>query len=134
MTIAEKAVGFHACGYNCAQCVLKACREFYPELDDNTLARLASGFGGGVCCGEICGALTGGVMAIGLSNSFDESSREAVLSSKETLKKLIQSYNQDFKDNFDSLLCARLKGGKFSCNELIAFSAEAAEKMILNNK
>ena len=134
MSIEKDAVAFHADGYNCCQCVLKACKKYYPELDDNMLARIASGFGGGVCCGEICGAVTGGVMAIGLSNEFMEGDRETVLESKKKIKALIQSYNQDFKNNFDSLLCSDLKGGKFSCDELIAYGALSAEKMIENNK
>ncbi len=132
MSIKEDAVNFHAQGYNCAQCVLKACKAHYPELDDNMLARIASGFGGGVCCGEICGAVTGGVMALGLCSDFDESSSETVLGSKANVKQLIQSFNEDFKNNFESLLCSELKGGKYTCNELIAYGTELAEKMITN--
>ena len=134
MGIGEKAADFHGGGYNCCQCVLKACKDYYPELDDNMLARIASGFGGGVCCGEICGALTGGVMAIGLCSRFNEKDSETVLASKAKIKEIIGSYNDDFKNHFGSLLCSELKGGKYSCNELIAYGAEMAEKMIESNK
>jgi C_GCAxxG_C_C family probable redox protein len=50
--------------YNCAQAVLGAfCEE--SGLDINIAFKLANGFGGGIRCGETCGAVSGAVMAIG---------------------------------------------------------------------
>ena len=53
-------------GYNCAQAVLYAnCERL--GIDPNTALRLATGLGAGVAReGEICGAVTGGVIALGL--------------------------------------------------------------------
>ncbi len=134
MNLSQKSVELHGKNYNCAQCVLKACREFYPEISEEILAKIASGFGGGVCCGEICGALTGGVMAVGLSAEFDESSAESILSSKNEIKEIIKNMNETFKNNFGSLLCSELKDGKHSCNELISYATELTEKTIRNIK
>ncbi len=134
MRLHEKSVELHQKNYNCAQCVLKACREFYPEVSDAVLAKIASGFGGGVCCGEICGALTGGVMAVGLSAEFDESDSDSILASKNSIKAIINDMNSTFKNNFDSLLCSELKGGKHSCNELIAYGTQLTENTIRNIK
>ena len=53
-------------GYGCAQSVLGAfCRDY--GLDEETALRIATGFGSGMgrLC-EVCGALTGGFMVIGL--------------------------------------------------------------------
>ena len=51
----EKATALHMRGFNCAQSVLGALGE-YTGLDEATALSVACGFGGGVSCGEICGA------------------------------------------------------------------------------
>ncbi len=59
-------------GYNCAQSVLCA---FKDELgvDMHTCARIASGFGGGVGRRrEMCGAVSGMVMALGAVCGYDD--------------------------------------------------------------
>ncbi len=53
-------------GYNCAQAVLYA---YGPDLglDAETALKVATGLGGGMGGrGEICGAVTGGILALGL--------------------------------------------------------------------
>jgi len=68
-TSEEKAVDLFLNGYNCAQSVLGAfCSE--NGLDVDIAFRLANGFGGGVRCGEVCGAVSGAAMVIGLKCGF----------------------------------------------------------------
>jgi len=57
-------------GFNCCQCVFAA---FSDELDLNQkkALRIATGFGGGVRMGSVCGALTGALMVLGLQNGHD---------------------------------------------------------------
>ena len=51
--------------YNCAQSVvLPFCAD--AGIPEETAMRFASGFGGGMKRGGICGAVSGGVMALGL--------------------------------------------------------------------
>ncbi len=53
-------------GYNCAQSILYA---FGPDLglDGETALKVATGLGGGMGgSGEVCGAVTGGILALGL--------------------------------------------------------------------
>jgi C_GCAxxG_C_C family probable redox protein len=53
-------------GYNCAQAVLAACGPGLGLPRAQCLA-LAAGLGGGVCrAGELCGAVAGAVLAMGL--------------------------------------------------------------------
>ncbi len=52
-------------GLNCAQAVLSVFCEDYG-LDAATACRLACGLGGGCRSGEICGALSGAVVVVGL--------------------------------------------------------------------
>lgn len=62
----EQAVEKFVSGYNCAQSILYA---FGPDLglDAETALKVATGLGGGVGgSGEVCGAVTGGVLALGL--------------------------------------------------------------------
>ncbi|UCC33999.1 MAG: C-GCAxxG-C-C family protein, partial [Candidatus Bathyarchaeota archaeon] len=63
---AENAASYFKEGYNCAQSVLLAMQEFW-NIGNPVEPKVASAFGGGVGRrGSLCGALTGGVIAIGL--------------------------------------------------------------------
>jgi C_GCAxxG_C_C family probable redox protein len=53
-------------GYNCTQAVLSRFAERFGMSRDEAF-RVATGFGGGIARnGEVCGAVTGAVMALGL--------------------------------------------------------------------
>ena len=126
----EKATALHECGFNCAQSVLRALGE-YTKLDENTALAVACGFGGGVSCGEICGAAAGAIMALGLvflqNNPQDASVRARV-------RKLSSDFNKQFRENFGCIRCLDLKRNGQSCAALIEYAAEAAEKMIKENQ
>ncbi len=65
-TKTEAAVEKFLAGYNCAQSVLYA---YGPELglDGETALKVATGLGAGMGRrGEVCGALTGGILVLGL--------------------------------------------------------------------
>ena len=119
MGIREEAVRLHGEGFNCAQCVLCACGK-YTGMDRDSSLAVACGFGGGVRCGEICGAISGAVMAIGASNK-DAPSRVAPLAKRCT---------NAFREKYGFVRCLDLKRAGVSCDELIAFGAETAEKLI----
>ena len=55
---------FHS-GLNCAQSVVAVFCEEYG-MDKNTAIKMCSGLGAGVRSGEICGAVSGAVLVIGL--------------------------------------------------------------------
>lgn len=118
MTISEKAVNLHAQGNNCAQSVLRACSE-YTGLDETVAFGIANGFGGGVRSGEICGAISGGVMAIGLNMQS-----KGITNIAGTTK----AYVEKFKNRYGCVRCIELKGRHISCDELISAAAELAEK------
>lgn len=53
-------------GYNCAQAILYTFAPKYG-LDPDMALKLATGLGGGMCRrGEVCGAVSGGIVALGL--------------------------------------------------------------------
>jgi len=67
----EKAADIFNGGHNCAQAVLGAFCEEYG-LDTDTALRIARGLGSGVRNAEICGAVSGAVLVIGLKYGHDK--------------------------------------------------------------
>lgn len=130
MTIEERAVKYHAEGYNCAQSVLAACSE-YTGLDEETALAISGGLGGGVRCGEICGAVTGAVLAIGMCNPFTKGSDNEA---KANIAVKTKAFTNEFKQDFGCIRCLDLKLAGHPCDEMIAYCAKAAEKVINNNK
>ena len=74
--VGEKAVSRFLRGYNCAQSVLLTMFEHWKG--GNVLVpKIATAFGGGIGRrGSVYGALTGGVMAIGIKYGTNEPSAE----------------------------------------------------------
>jgi C_GCAxxG_C_C family probable redox protein len=74
----EVAVEKFLSGYNCAQSILHA---FGPDLglDSETALKVATGLGGGIGGrGEVCGAVTGGILALGLKYGRGEKAEKSV--------------------------------------------------------
>jgi C_GCAxxG_C_C family probable redox protein len=66
-TDVESAVESFLSGYNCAQSVFRVFASRYG-LEEKIALRLATGLGGGIARrGDICGAASGGVLALGLA-------------------------------------------------------------------
>ena len=126
MSVKEEATKLHVCGFNCAQSVLTSCRE-YTGLDDQTALSVAGGLGGGCRCDEICGAVSGGVMVLGLANPFTDAKD---LEAKERIAALAKSFTAAFRERFGGLRCTELKGDKSNCPVYIEFAADLAESMI----
>ena len=67
--LSDEAVEMYRSGFNCAQSVL-ALAGRRSGLSREMAVRLAEAFGGGMCHhDQTCGAVTGGLMAIGLTYS-----------------------------------------------------------------
>ena len=126
MDIKEKANQYHDKGFNCAQGVLCACGE-YTGLDEKTALATAGGLGGGCRCGEICGALSGAVIAVGLCSPYTDSQD---LAAKDKIADLARYVTGQFKEEFGHVRCEELKGKEHTCPEFIGYAAELAEKTI----
>ncbi len=95
-------------GYNCAQSILYA---FGPELglDGETALKVATGLGGGMGgSGEVCGAVTGGILALGLKHGRGSREEKAVAQCnyQKTLELMAA-----FEKARGSCLCRTLLGG-----------------------
>jgi len=129
---------------NCAQTVLCAFTE-ETGLSEDTLARIASGFGGGI--GRLrgtCGAVSGMCMAAGLlrGHTLGQPDEE-----KEATYAMIQELVGKFKEYNQSIYCCDLLGGVTStaptddlyattakplrpCIEYMAYAAELLEQYL----
>ena len=68
-TKVEKALELHGKGYNCAQAVACSfCEKF--GVDQETMFKISEGFGFGMGMMDMCGAVTGMMMVIGMDNSI----------------------------------------------------------------
>jgi len=68
----ERAGKLFASGLNCAQAVLQAC----TGNDTPEMMAMAKGFGGGVGGSKcLCGAISGGVMALGLAGKGNRAAK-----------------------------------------------------------
>jgi C_GCAxxG_C_C family probable redox protein len=131
-------------GYNCAQAVLVA---FSRELgmEKETLARLASSFGGGFGrLREVCGAFTAACMVAGLKRGYSD---PLAKEEKAEHYKLIQEMAAEFKAKNGSIICRELIGEEAGsyvpeartekyyqtrpCADLVASGAELAEKLLV---
>ena len=63
----KKAFEYHKSGFHCAEAVSKAIIETYGKGAIKDIIKVATAFGGGVgrTKEDICGALTGGILALG---------------------------------------------------------------------
>jgi len=65
-TVGQKAKENFKIGFNCAESVLKSLAD-EMSIECSCIPKIATGFGAGLGRhGEICGAITGAVMALGL--------------------------------------------------------------------
>lgn len=109
MNHSELAADYFAKGFNCAQSVLCA---FGPEfgLDETTALQVATGFGSGMgrLC-QVCGALTGGFMVIGLKHSRTQASEQYKVVT-ETAYSLVRELATRFEGRNGSVICGGLLG------------------------
>ncbi|HVP17005.1 MAG TPA: C-GCAxxG-C-C family protein [candidate division Zixibacteria bacterium] len=114
-SLGEKAVRhFRDDGYNCSQSVLLTMAEHW-KCKNELIPKVATAFGGGMGrCGSVCGALTGGLIAIGLKYGTNEPSvkkRSRAYELGETLYRRFEKQN-----------------GTVMCRELIGLDLSDAEQ------
>jgi C_GCAxxG_C_C family probable redox protein len=91
-------------GFNCAQAVFSFFAARYG-LDETAALKMASLFGGGVSRrGELCGAVSGALLALGLARGA------STPEGKEEAYRLGQEFMRQFDARHHSLLCRDLLG------------------------
>ena len=101
-------------GYACSQSVLSAYAPLF-DLDPELALRIAAPFGGGMgCMGEVCGAVTGALMVLGLKVGNTLAQDRA---SKEASYGLAREFAERFRKRHGSILCRELLGTDISTPE-----------------
>lgn len=103
----KRAVELFKSGYNCSQAVFGAYAEELG-LDLETAFKISSSFGGGMGrMREVCGALTGSFMVLGmLEGGYDVRDNKA----KAEHYKNIQELAERFRQQNGSIICRELLG------------------------
>lgn len=116
----DEAQKIHACGFNCSQAVLGVfCEELGMDL--GSAYRISAGFGGGLRRGEVCGAVTGAIMALGLRYGHFV---EGDIESKEMIAAKTKAFNDRFEAANGSLICKEMLGYNSAIEEERAIIVE----------
>jgi C_GCAxxG_C_C family probable redox protein len=144
MSKVELAVTCFKEGFNCAQAICSVYGQEYG-LDRKTALKVSCGFGAGMgCMAEICGAVTGAYMVIGLKYGRSD---VLDLSAKEKTYKLVREFSEKFKSRNGSIVCKELLGMDIStaagmkaaqkrnihgtcCREFVSDAAEIIEEIL----
>jgi C_GCAxxG_C_C family probable redox protein len=104
------AAYYHERGYGCAQAVLVAYAGDFG-LEERLALRLATGFGSGMgrMC-EVCGALAGAFMVIGLKHGKEKTDGTRYGTETETTYRLVADVANKFKEKNGSIYCRELIG------------------------
>lgn len=102
----QKALDIFGKQFNCAQAVFGAFAE-EVGIDRATALKTAACFGGGMRCGEVCGAVTGALMALGYRFG---SARDNDPDGKAAANKRAIAFLEKFKAKNGTILCKELLG------------------------
>jgi C_GCAxxG_C_C family probable redox protein len=128
----DKALAIQTEGFCCAQAVLGALQDL-TGLDYETSLAVAAGFGSGCGTGELCGALSGAVMAIGLADPFTNGADQG---KKKEIRTETQRCLCTFQDKYGCVTCRELvgKAKRRRCPEYVAYCAALAAEIINDEK
>jgi C_GCAxxG_C_C family probable redox protein len=144
MNHSEKATESFKAGFNCSQAVFSAFSEDL-NLDKDLALKVSCGFGGGIArMGEICGAVTGALMAIGAKYGKTDITDDAAR--VKTYAK-VNEFVEEFISRNNTIVCKELLGCVLStpegakiaseknlhstvCPKFVADAAEILEKIL----
>ncbi len=134
----EKAAEYHHKGFNCCQSVLAAYADL-TGLSEQASFDLGGGFGAGAQTGELCGAITGAIMTLGMLTPVDPSDP---VGSKRRTGALAKAFPTRFREKFGEVRCrpllkadidntpvARDMGLTNRCDVMIITAMEIVEEM-----
>lgn len=145
----ERAMELFKNGYNCAQSVF-AAYSVDVGIPFETALRLSSSFGGGMGrLREVCGAVSGMLMVLGMKSGYsDPNDKEA----KSELYRQVQTLARQFEKQNGSIICRELLGldhrsdvpvpeertdsyyKKRPCVEMVRCAAEILDKYLNENQ
>jgi C_GCAxxG_C_C family probable redox protein len=111
----EKAASYFKQSFNCSQAVFTAYRQ-EDKISEETALKLATVFGAGVACSgaDLCGAVTGALMAISLKHGRGD---VKALDAKTKTYGLGMKFMEEFSAKNGSCICGELLGVDISTPE-----------------
>ncbi len=106
--IEDRAFGYFQSGFHCAEAVSKTIADAFAGESSREIPMVASGFGGGIggTKGETCGALTGGIVALGYLYGRMDPGED-----KKTIYGLASAFRAKFIETFGSAWCREILDG-----------------------
>ena len=124
MTKSDVALASFNQGITCSSAVFSAFSEELG-LDDKTAKKIGCGFGAGISrTGNICGAVSGAIMVIGLKYGKAEQGDDGAT---EKTRALTRRFIQEFLKKNGSVNCTELLG--FNLNNQDEYEAAGREKL-----
>lgn len=123
----KKAVELFFSGCNCCQAVAAVFCEKY-DIPQTTVLRLGAAFGGGMRRKEVCGAVSGALMALGMKfgqDRVDDKEARALADAKTA------EFMNEYEKRHGSYLCRDLLADKYwrnVCDGFVAGAVELAEE------
>lgn len=113
-------------GYDCSQVVLRA---YAKELGitEEEANKVAACFGGGMMMGEVCGVVTGALMAIGLK--YGHSDEDNLLEQKEVMMEKSALFREKFFAKHQTFICRPLLGYDVSKPEELQEALDSGRMM-----
>lgn len=145
MDRAQRAVELHANGANCAQAIACAFSDL-TGLSEELSMKVCGTFGGGFRCGDICGAVSGAGVVLGILYPHVEI-RD--MKAKSFVSKKMMEFERRFLTRFPALCCRDIRDLPLNveasptakrmevtrtCAVYIAAAAEILEEMIAENQ
>jgi C_GCAxxG_C_C family probable redox protein len=106
--IEQRAFDYFQSGFNCAEAISKAIVEAFSNEISTDIPEVATGFGGGIggSKAETCGALNGGIIAVGCLFG-----RKQPKDDKKTTYEIGAEFRQKFIQSFGSSTCRNILEG-----------------------
>jgi C_GCAxxG_C_C family probable redox protein len=122
-------------GFHCAESIARTIHELFPE-QSGPVDRVASGFCGGIgrCHEDVCGALSGGVIALGSMYG-----REKGHGNIDRLVALSAEFRRRFVSEFDTTVCkdvienSKRMPGTADCKDVTSCAALILFRLIEEN-
>ena len=102
----ERALELYDAGFSCSQSVFGAfCEDYGVAL--KTGLQLSNGLAGGVQQADICGAVSGAALVVGLRHGQFDANDKA---SRQNCNKMVREFLAEFKGRHGSTACRELLG------------------------
>ena len=104
-TVERQAFETYMAGFHCAEVISKTIVGIFGDDNSGDIPNVASGFGGGIgsCKEDVCGILTGGVIALGWLYGRSEPGANI-----NNLKYLAGAFRKTFMEKIGSTKCSEI--------------------------